>query len=310
MGSLRSPTASTNVAQVRQTKFQWRCSRRATEPIEGTQAAACVALPSLGIIYAAQGKWLSAQERFRDAFALDGSDTAIHNAYGLHLLGTVGYLRRSLESFLEAHRLAPAWVGPIMTVAILYMFEDQPDSAHKFADLGIDLGMARTAPPMPDLFATLAMREGRYDEAAEIVVAGLPPGIAAGEGAGTIRQLIRALRDRTPAGAQIVALDALRARTAPADMTQIMQRRFMLWYTLLGALDQAFEVATASLDHFAESGTIGVAWPFLWMREMLRFRQDPRFQSMCRRMNLFDYWNKYGAPDNCELRAGKLICRE
>jgi hypothetical protein len=27
-----------------------------------------------------------------------------------------------------------------------------------------------------------------------------------------------------------------------------------------------------------------------------------------RRMGLFDYWSKYGPPDHCELRNGKLIC--
>ncbi len=42
---------------------------------------------------------------------------------------------------------------------------------------------------------------------------------------------------------------------------------------------------------------------------MLPFRQDVRFQGMCRRMGLFDYWNERGAPHHCELRDGKLICR-
>jgi hypothetical protein len=88
-----------------------------------------------------------------------------------------------------------------------------------------------------------------------------------------------------------------------------MRRRFLLWYTQLGALDQAFEVQTESLDHFAQSGTIGTAWAFLWMREMLPFRQDGRFQALCRRMGLFDFWQHNGAPDHCELSAGTLVCR-
>jgi hypothetical protein len=44
------------------------------------------------------------------------------------------------------------------------------------------------------------------------------------------------------------------------------------------------------------------------MREMLPFRQDPRFQTLVARMGMFEYWKKYGPPDNCELRDGKLIC--
>jgi hypothetical protein len=116
------------------------------------------------------------------------------------------------------------------------------------------------------------------------------------------------VRDRAGVAAQIEALDALRARLTPAEMTQFMKRRFIVWYTLLGALDQAFELLNESLDHFAQSGTIGAAWGFLWMREMLPFRQHPTFQSTCHRMGLFEYWNKYGPPDNCELRDGELIC--
>jgi hypothetical protein len=45
------------------------------------------------------------------------------------------------------------------------------------------------------------------------------------------------------------------------------------------------------------------------MREMLPFRQDPRFQVLCERMGLFACWAKFGPPDNCKLRGGKLICR-
>ena len=82
----------------------------------------------------------------------------------------------------------------------------------------------------------------------------------------------------------------------------------MLWYIMLGAVDEAFDVADESLEHFAKAGTIGTAWAFLWLHEMLPFRRDPRFQSMCRRMGLFEFWNKHGAPDNCELRRDQLIC--
>jgi hypothetical protein len=155
----------------------------------------------------------------------------------------------------------------------------------------------------------LELRDGRCEQAAESIVCALPLGIAADGGADTVSRLFQALRDRSKAGAEIKALDALRARAVPTDMTQFMKRRFMLWYTMLGGLDQAFAIAGESLDHFARQGTIGTAWSFLWMREMLPFRQDPRFQSMCRRMGMFDYWNKHGAPDNCELRGGQLICR-
>ena len=209
---------------------------------------------------------------------------------------------------LTAHRLAPAWLGSVVNMAVAHTLLEQPEAAHKYATLAEDLGIPSSAAPLSDVFAQLAMREGRVDQAADFAVAGLPPGMAADGGADTVRQVFTVPRDRTAVDALVDALNGLRARTAPPEMTQMMKRRFTVWYTMLGALDEAFEVMTESLDYFARSGTIGTAWAFLWMPEMLPFRQDPRFQSLCRRMGLFDYWSRYGPPDNCELQGDRLIC--
>ena len=263
---------------------------------------------ALGIIYSAQGKWTSAEERFRDALTRDADDPWNQQAYGMHLLGTVGLLSAYARASLTAHRLAPAWLGSVVNMAVAHTLLEQPEAAHKYATLAEDLGIPSSAAPLSDVFAQLAMREGRVDQAADFAVAGLPPDMAADGGADTVRQVFTVPRDRTAVDALVDALNGLRARTAPPEMTQMMKRRFTVWYTMLGALDEAFEVMTESLDYFARSGTIGTAWAFLWMPEMLPFRQDPRFQSLCRRMGLFDYWSRYGPPDNCELQGDRLIC--
>jgi hypothetical protein len=57
----------------------------------------------------------------------------------------------------------------------------------------------------------------------------------------------------------------------------------------------------------SSSGT-AVAWTAVWLPEMRPFHRDPRFQTFCQRLGLFDYWNTYGPPDNCELREGRLVC--
>ncbi len=272
------------------------------DPSSGSAHAA------LGIIYAAQGQWLSAEERFRDAFARDADDPFSQTAYGMHLLGTVGYLRRYAEISFEAYRSAPAWIPGIMNLTVAHVLLGEAENAHKFAELFGALAVRSGEGPMQDVFAQLAMRDGRYEEAGELAATGMPARIAADGGADTIRRLFRVVRDRAGVAAQIEALDELRARLTSAELTQFMKRRFIVWYTLLGALDQAFELLNESLEHFAQSGTIGAAWGFLWMREMLPFRQHPTFQSTCHRMGLFEYWNKYGPPDNCELRGGELIC--
>ncbi len=264
---------------------------------------------ALGIIYAAQGKWLSAQERFVEAFARDGEDPSTHQAHGMFLLGSTGFLQAYLDACTEAHRLAPVWVGNIINLAVANLTLNRLDEALQFAELGVSLGMNRAGTPMADFYSQMELRNGRHDEAAEYIVAALPPAIAADGGEDALRMVFRTLRDRTPAGPAVESLKALYARPAPAGVSQFMQRRFMLWYTLLGDLDSAFEAANRSLDHFARSGTIGTAWAFLWMAEMLPFRRDARFQSMCRRMGLFDYWERHGPPDNCELEDGRLVCR-
>jgi adenylate cyclase len=263
---------------------------------------------ALGTIYAAQGKWISADERFLDALARDEQDPSTQQSYGMLLLGSLGFAQRYLKSALEAHRLAPVWLGGLINVTVAYALLDHHDEARKFAELGIELGMARTMVPIADVLSQLAVRGGRYEEAAELMISALPPGMTADGGVETVSRLFQVLRDGAAARAEIDALDALRDRIALSEIPHIMHRRFMVWYTMLGALDQAFEVANESLDVLAQSGAIGTAWALLWLREMLPFRQDPRFQSMCERMGMFEYWNRRGAPDNCELRGGKLIC--
>jgi hypothetical protein len=45
------------------------------------------------------------------------------------------------------------------------MLLDEPAAAQKYAELATELGVARTGPLISDLFAQLAVREGRYEDA-------------------------------------------------------------------------------------------------------------------------------------------------
>ena len=264
---------------------------------------------ALGIIYAAQGKWLLAQRQFQDAIAGDDSDPMIYQAYGLHLLGSTGFLRAYANAAATAHRLAPGWLVNHLNLAVAHTLLDEPEAAERYVSMCLGLGVPPTVPPLSDIRSQLALRAGRFEQARDIIVAGLPQAMGDSAGLEAVRKLVAALQAGTGAAAAVAALDAVRARLAADAWSQIMKRRFILWYTQLGALEQGFEVANGALDHFGRSGTIGTAWAFLWMREMLPFRQDARFQAMCRRMALFDYWERNGPPDHCEVRAGTVICR-
>jgi hypothetical protein len=222
------------------------------------------------------------------------------------LLGTVGYVDRYLEVSLRAHAVAPGWVIGLVHLAVAYAVVGKDEASRRYAELLVHMGISSGLPPLNDLLTQLAVRAGRFDEAVELALTALTPEHAAGGGADTIRNLFAILRDGGSPESVLTQLDRLRDRMPPQ---QFLRRRFIVWYVMLGAFDQAFAILNESLDYFARSGTIGTTWAFLWMSELLPFRQDPRFQLICRRMGLFEYWNVYGPPDHCELKAGQLICR-
>lgn len=271
----------------------------ALDPHQGATHAA------LGTIHAAQGKWISSEERFREALALDDSDPMMRQTYGLHVAGSAGFLRRYLEAIQAARRLAPVLVVNNLNMAVANFLLGNDAEARKYSEVTIELGLPAVMSPMADLLSGLELRAGRPDRACAAVLPSMPNDLMAGGGAEDLQLVFTGLHDPGRRSAGVQALARLRAAFATSQM---QRRRGMLWYSGLGALDAAFEIANQSLDDFARHGTIGTAWAFLWMPEMLPFRQDPRFQALCSRMRLFDYWNKYGPPDNHELRDGKLIC--
>ena len=87
------------------------------------------ALGALIAVAAAQGKWLQAQEHFDEALACDDSDPSIFQTYGLHLLGSTGHLRRSLDVSMTGHRLAPGWLVSYVTLAVAHTLLEESDPA-------------------------------------------------------------------------------------------------------------------------------------------------------------------------------------
>jgi TolB-like protein len=264
---------------------------------------------ALGVLCTAQGKWIEAEEAFRNAHARNTThDPTVLSAAATYLTQSVGGIERSLSQFLELHRLAPAWLVNLLSVAAAYHFLGRHGEAHRFMDLAIQLGMSKTVLFVPDVLAMVAMHDGRHEEAADLMVNALTPMLRDAGGVEAVQSAFTALARRDGYRTAIEKLNRLRARVRLEELTLLGKRRFVLWYTLLGAPTEAFDVANETLDALGRHGTIGTAWGFMWMREMLPFRQDARFQTLCERLKLFDYWKKFGPPDNCELRDGKLIC--
>jgi hypothetical protein len=155
------------------------------------------------------------------------------------------------------------------------------------------------------------MNAGRYAEAAEHMDSVLASSVLEARGAAVVRLVYAAAAGAGDTRAAIEALQALRAGVAGEAMARpIMVMLSTLWFTQLGALDLAYELAQAALQEFESTGVLrgAIHVATCWLPEMRPFRQDPRFQHYVRRLGLMEYWQQYGSPDDCDLQDGKLIC--
>ena len=261
---------------------------------------------ALGLIRAVQARWADAEASFQRSLALDPAEPETWARHAAVLLGSTGHLRAQLSSTLEAIRLAPAEPVFNMQLAVARAVLGDDIDARKQVQAAIDLGMSRTSSPLADVLAQLEVRAGRHDAACALIQesrAGMPRSSRDAEAAERVFDVLAGSGDRSAA---MTALAALRTDTG---QPQFMRRRLILWYSMLGAYDEAFEVMHGSLDDFAASGTIGAVWGFLWMSEMRGFRADPQFNILVSRMKLPDYWEVYGPPDGHDWRDGRLVAR-
>ena len=79
--------------------------------------------------------------------------------------------------------------------------------------------------------------------------------------------------------------------------------------TVFGELDLAYEHANAAVDKSFRAGIVGGnSWDWIWDPLMRPFRNDARFQALASRLSFTEYWKEHGAPDDCELKGGVLVC--
>jgi TolB-like protein len=266
---------------------------------------------SLGLLSSYRARWLEFEEYCRKALALNPLDPIAHSSYGQVLLLAAGRLRASLERSRESRRLAPGDSNPAMGLALAEVFLGQDSDALTSVQLAVDLGMPRSTPPLPFLECAIAMNAGRHAEAAGHMNTFLAPEIREAGGERVIQFIYAAAAGDAERSAAIEALRTLRAGAARVEMARpIMIMLSINWFTRLGALDLAYDLALATLDEFESSGVLSGAIHVAayWLPEMRPFRRDARFQEVVTRLGLMEYWQQYGPPDNCDLTAGALIC--
>jgi hypothetical protein len=138
----------------------------------------------------------------------------------------------------------------------------------------------------------------------------LAPSVLESGGAAVVRLVYAAAVGAADQQVAIEALNTLRTGAAREEMAHpIMVMLSTTWFTRLGAIDRAYELAQSVLHEFETTGVLPtIQLATCWLPEMRPFRQDPRFQAFVTRFGLMDYWQKYGPPDDCDLKDGKLTC--
>ncbi len=260
------------------------------------------------LIYALRGDWVAAEQRFRAAMAVGSNDPIMRTFHDMILLRPTGRLQQARTELTETYHLAPGDGFTAHELALTYSLLAQDADAIRFGDLGEQIG--GEGPPHSDIDlvrARAAARAGRYTDAVAFAVRALPESLRRIQGEQAIQAFYAALANSENRNAALGALRSL----LPTLKTNVIEGRTRMFFidafTMIGALDEAYDLAEWSVDQRARMPG-SVEWSDVWMPEMRSFRTDSRFQAFVSRLKLPDYWRVYGPPDECEFRNAALAC--
>jgi tetratricopeptide (TPR) repeat protein len=262
----------------------------------------------LGLVNACCGRWIEAETELRRALSLVARNPEALLLHAVYVARQAGHQRKALAEILLAYDLAPASPAPALHLATQKLLDGDAAEAGQWIDLAIANGYPRTLPVVREARAQLAMREGRFAEAAQELAETLSCGSREAGGFEAIQCFFQAQSDRSNRARAITALQAWDTTLQVQELDLCAAQRLVVWFTLLGAIDTAHDVAQRIVDRLTASGTIGSGWGMVWCKEMQPFRDTPRFQELIVRLGLAGYWRQYGPPDNCALRGELLIC--
>jgi tetratricopeptide (TPR) repeat protein len=262
----------------------------------------------LGFINACRGNWIEAETEIAAALSSLPGDPEIYLTHSIYVAGSVGHLRRAADEVEAACRLAPLAPPFALNVAAQKMLGGDDPGALRWIESAIANGVPRSIGPVVDMLEQIARRQGRYADAGRCVTDALSPAMRAAGGAAAVKALFAALSDASCTANAIAMLQSWEGNLRIEEFDLRTAQRLMRWYTLLDAVDFAYNAGLRALDRAALGGTVGMAWGMLWTPEMRRFRRDPRFQSFVARLGLIKYWEQCGPPDGSELRDGLLVC--
>jgi TolB-like protein len=273
-----------------------------------------LAIPHVTLAYNSldEGHWVEADEHCRQAVVNGKNDPDITNAYA-SFLWTTGRLREATAEARAALNLAPANVGNVSWLATILQSAGNQVEALKYAQRGVEMGLPKSALGLAATFAAEARAQGRFDEAAELIVAQFASGGEDAARATTVIRLIhKALAVSRLRGAALQArktyYQAGSVASAKMHVTTLAPCIVTVRsYVLLDAVDTAYDLANQCLDELPAGAVLRGAMAN-WAPEYAAFRRDPRFQAFVTRLGVMPLWAKTGPPDDCDLKSGKLTC--
>jgi TolB-like protein/Flp pilus assembly protein TadD len=254
----------------------------------------------LGLVNACCGRWIDAEAELRQGSSLVPRNPETLALHAVYVARQAGHRRRALDEIQSAYELAPASPSLAFHVGVQKLLDDDVTGARRWIDAAIANGYPRSLVAVQEARAELAMRDGRCEEAAQTLSESLSPASRAAGGFDAIQLFYSARSNPSRIDAAIAALQAWAAMLR-ADMDHRTAQRLIVWFTMLGTIEAAHDVAERALDRLASSGTIGNGWGILWTKEMQPFRNSQRFQALVSRLGFSDYWRQYGPPDDCTV---------
>jgi TolB-like protein/DNA-binding winged helix-turn-helix (wHTH) protein/Tfp pilus assembly protein PilF len=256
-----------------------------------------------------RGDLVAAELHRRRGLALWPNEGTMRRDYAWSLTYT-GHLSEAIQQANAAYELLPTNQYIVSNMAEIYSVAGNDPEALKFADLATKLG----APSLnfASIRARAALHAGLYAESEKYLL-GDTDSTDPDEGrmVEVAKLAFAALVDPSQRAAALAA----RARLYPHGETFSTAAAAGLCaksaraYVLFGAIDMAYDLENQCLDQMSPGIGTSAGGFYLWTPEMRRFRHDRRFQALCARLGFMPYFEKYGPPDLCNLKQGKLTCR-
>jgi TolB-like protein/tetratricopeptide (TPR) repeat protein len=273
---------------------------------------------ALAINAAVRLQFLEMEGHRRATVSLAPNDGAIR-ARSSVMIAAGGHVRQALEEAEKAYALAPANPVVVVYLAFQHAWLGHALEAAKYASAAVDLGYPKDSWPLTLTSEFMALRAGRYTDAADIATKGLNTGDPdQARTAEVVRLVYAALADPDRRNAALAARARLyptpgaaaAAGAAHTDVGLCIMSSY--YYALMAANDVAYGLFNECLDGWAPGEALtsaaSVSHLLVFSPELRAFRQDPRFQALETRLGLMEYWQQFGPPDDCDLKDGKLTC--